>query len=56
MRYCVTLSYDATIDVEVEASDEGDALDKARDYAETEADASFFNICNERNGRVRQLD
>lgn len=56
MKYSVDLYYDATITVELEANDEGEALDKARDYAEIEADTNQFNICNERSSRVRTLE
>lgn len=51
-RYVVRLNYDASIDVEVEANDEGEALSKAREYAETDADARQFSICNERNSNI----
>ena len=55
-KYTVRLNYEAVIDVEVEAEDEGDALDKARDYAEMEADARQFNICNEKQSRILSTD
>lgn len=55
-KYVVTLSYDATIEVEVECNNEGEALDKARDYAERDAGINQFHICNERNSRVRQTE
>ena len=32
-KYCVRLNYDASIEVEVLANDEGDALGQAREYA-----------------------
>lgn len=55
-KYTVRLNYEAVIDVEVEANDEGAALDKARDYAEMEADARQFNICNEKQSRILSTD
>ena len=51
-KYTVRLTYEAVIDVEVEAKDEGEALDKARDYAEIEADSNQFSICNEKHSRI----
>lgn len=51
-KYTVRLTFEAIIDVEVEAGDEGEALSKARDYAEIQADARQFNICNEKNSRI----
>jgi hypothetical protein len=51
-KYCVRLNYDASIEVEVLANDEGDALGQAREYAETEADIKQFSICNERNAQI----
>lgn len=51
-KYVVRLNFEATIDVEVDANDEGDALSKARDYAETVADARQFNICNEKHAKI----
>lgn len=50
-KYQVCLHYDAQISVEVLAADEGEALAKAREMAES-ADAQEFNICGERNADV----
>lgn len=50
-RYKVQLNYNASIVVEVDAKDEGEALDKARDKAE-EADIKQFVIHGERESQI----
>lgn len=50
-RYTIELNYNASISFEVEADNEGDALDKARDQAE-EADIREFAIGHENESRV----
>jgi hypothetical protein len=49
--YEVELNYTARIIQVVEAENEGEALDKARDLAE-EADKNDFTICDERESRI----
>ena len=51
MRYSIELKYVATIIETVEANDEGEALDKARDLAE-EADMDEFTISNELESKL----
>lgn len=51
MIYTIDLKYIASITQTVEAEDEGEALDKARDKAE-EADMSDFNIVEELESRI----
>ena len=51
MLYTVELNYNASIQVTVEANDEGDALGKARDIAE-DADMAEFSLANEREARI----
>lgn len=50
-KYKIECNYNATITVDVEANDEGDALGKARDYAE-DADIRQFTIGAERESRI----
>lgn len=50
-NYTIELSYIATIVKNVEANDEGEALNKARDLAE-ESDINEFVIGEEREGRI----
>lgn len=50
-KYKIQLNYNASIIVEVEAKDEGEALDKARNKAE-EADIKQFTICGERESQI----
>jgi hypothetical protein len=50
-KYKVQLNYNAQITVEVDAKDEGEALDKARDKAE-EADIKQYTICGERESQI----
>lgn len=52
-KYLVQLNYNASIEVSVEADDEGEALDKARDFAE-EADIRQFSLCGENDSRILQ--
>ena len=47
IRYC----FNATIDVEVDGKDEGDALEKGRRIAE-DADIKQFTICGERESQI----
>lgn len=49
--YEIELNYNAKIIQVVEAENEGEALDKARDLSE-EADRSDFIICDERESRI----
>ena len=49
--YKIECNYNASIIANVEANDEGDPLDKARDYAE-DADIRQFTIGSERESRV----
>jgi len=51
MKYTVELNYNASIVVTVEANDEGEALDKARNIAE-ESDIEQFTITNERESQI----
>ena len=46
-KFQIQLNYNASIVVDVEAEDEGEALDKARDLAE-DADNRQFTIHGER--------
>lgn len=54
-KYTIQLNYIATIDVEVEAKDEGEALDRARDVAE-DADMNEFVITSERESQVLSVE
>ena len=49
------MSYIATIDVEVEANDEGEALDRARDVAE-DADMNEYVLTTEREAQVLAVE
>lgn len=51
MIYEIEMKYVATITHTVEAEDEGEALDKARDWAE-EADIEEFTIIDEMESRI----
>jgi hypothetical protein len=51
MNYSVQLNYYASIVVDVDANDEGEAYAKAREMAE-EADAKEFSICGERESQI----
>lgn len=50
-RYSIEMKYNAVITVTVDANDEGEALDKARNIAE-EADSKEFLICEEQESRI----
>ena len=50
-KYTVQLNYIAAIEVEVEANDEGIALDKARDAAE-DADMNEFILTTEKESKI----
>lgn len=50
-RYKVECNYNASIIANVEANDEGEALDKARDYAE-DADIRQFTIEDKRKSHI----
>ena len=54
-HYTIQLNYNASIIEEVEAEDEGEALDKARDKAE-DADIKQFTICGERESQILRQD
>lgn len=49
--YTIELNYDAKIQVCVEAENEGEALDKARDIAEI-ADMQEFTITREQDSKI----
>ena len=51
MNYTIQMNYNATITVDVDAKDEGEALSKARELAE-EADIKEFSICGERESQI----
>ena len=51
MAYTIELNYNARIVVNVDANDEGDAYEKARNFAE-EADMSDFVLTEEKESRV----
>lgn len=51
MNYTIQLNYNASIAVDVEANDEGEAYAKAREIAE-EADMKEFTICGERESQI----
>jgi len=53
MQYSIELKYLTSIIEVVEANDEGEALEKARNIAE-EADMNEFVICEERESRILQ--
>lgn len=50
-KYIIQLNYNASITVEVNANDEGEALDKARDKAE-DADIRQFIIGSENESKI----
>jgi hypothetical protein len=50
-RYTIELNYTARIVRTVEASDEGDALEKARNLAE-DADMNEFTLCEEQTSNI----
>ena len=50
-KYSIQYNYNASIVVEVEAKDEGEALDKGRNIAE-EADIKQYTICGEREAQI----
>jgi hypothetical protein len=51
MKFVVQLTFNAVLDTVVEAEDEGEALDKARENAE-KADIRQFYLFGEQNARV----
>ena len=50
-KYNIQYNYNASIIVEVEGKDEGEALEKGRNIAE-EADIKQFTICGEREAQI----
>jgi hypothetical protein len=54
-KYEITLNYDATFHVIVEAKDEGDAYDKARNLAEN-ADMNEFMLGVEKESRCNYIE
>ena len=50
-KYKIQYNYNASIIVDVEAKDEGEALEKGRNIAE-EADIKQFTICGEREAQI----
>ena len=50
-KYTIQYNYNATVTVDVEANDEGEALSKGRELAE-EADIKEFTICGEREAQI----
>jgi len=50
-KFRIQLNYNASYVTEVEAKDEGEALDKARNRAE-EADVKEFVICGEGESQI----
>jgi hypothetical protein len=50
-RYTIQYNFNASIVVEVEGKDEGEALEKGRNIAE-EADIKQFTICGEREAQI----
>lgn len=50
-HYTVRMNMTASMDIDVMANDEGDALDKARDIAE-DADPRQFTIHGEREAQI----
>ena len=52
-KFVVQLNYNASIELSVDANDEGEALDKARDMAE-DADIRQFTLCGENDSRILQ--
>lgn len=55
MKYSIQMCYNATIVVDVEAEDEGQALDRARDKAE-DADIRQFTIGSENESRILRTE
>jgi len=54
-KYKIQFNYTASIIVDVDAKDEGEALDKGRNIAE-EADIKQFVICGEREAQILGRD
>ena len=54
-KYVIEMNYNASIVIEVEANDEGEALDKARDKAE-DADIRQFTLGKENESRILRRD
>jgi hypothetical protein len=50
-RYSIQYNFNASIVVDVDAKDEGEALEKGRNIAE-EADIKQFTICGEREAQI----
>ena len=50
-RYTIQYNFNASIVVEVEGKDEGEALENGRNIAE-EADIKQFTICGEREAQI----
>ena len=50
-KYTIQYNYNASITVNVDANDEGEALEKGRNIAE-EADIKQFTICGEREAQI----
>lgn len=50
-KYKIQFNYNASIIVDVDAKDEGEALEKGRNIAE-EADLKQFSICGEREAQI----
>lgn len=50
-RYTIEINYNASIIFDVDAKDEGEALDKARNLAE-ESDITDFTLTHENESRV----
>lgn len=50
-KYKIQYNFNASIIVDVEAKDEGEALEKGRNIAE-EADIKQFTICGEREAQI----
>lgn len=55
MKFAVRLSFNATIEVSVDAEDEGEALAKAREIAE-KSDIRQFSICGENEATILGRD
>ena len=50
-KYSIQYNFNASIVVDVDAKDEGEALEKGRNIAE-EADIKQFTICGEREAQI----
>ena len=50
-KFKIQYNFNASIIVEVDANDEGEALEKGRNIAE-EADIKQFTICGERESQI----